>query len=292
MLPILAIFLFAWFLAVTDQLETTQSNTQQENRAELQHHRTAALAHLVNRYLDEQSAVPPADLATIAATPGYEDARQYLNNGDGPFYIAYPMASGAYHRIIVYSPPIDKSLTATEYLTAANNTCGATDASAIGAWCGNPKGSYWITETSARIATEILRERIQQQQTLKKFAAIYSTYQIYPDSGTGDGTAVKLLDLLTTPPASAATCTGIHQANNATKLPGTCKRTSAQGDLTCLQQWAGIPLTCDDLYTRWGGPRSYNFITQDYIALYGEAPWKDTDGKAIAVASQLDSRNP
>lgn len=291
-MPVIVIFLFAWFFAVLTQLETTHDNTHQENQAELRHQRTVALAHLVNRYLDEQGAIPPADLATIAATPGYEDARQYLNQGDGPFYVAYPMASGAYHRIIVYTPPFDKSLSATDYLSAANNTCGNTDASAIGSWCGNTKGSYWITETSARVATEVLRERNQQQQTLKKFAAFYSTYQIYPDSGAGEGTAVKLIDLLTTPPTSPATCKGIYQANHTTKLPAGCKRTSATGELTCLQQWAEIPLTCDDLYTLWGGHRSYNFITQDYIALYGEAPWKDTDGKTIAIASQLDSRNP
>lgn len=291
-MPIVIIFLFVLFLTSASQLEVTQDATRQERTAETRHGQTVALAQLVNRFLDEQGAVPPASLAVIAATPGYEEARQYLNNGDGPFYVAYPMNGGTYHRVIVYSPPIDGSLTATTYLQAANNACGSTDPSQSAAWCGNSKGSYWITETSNRISREMLRERIQQQQTLKKFAAIYSINQIYPDSGAGEGTAVKLLDLLTTPPASAATCTGVWQANNAVKLTGACQRTSANGTLTCIQQWKDIPLSCDDLYTIWGTARSYNFISKDYIALYGEAPWIDTDGKTIAIASQLDSRNP
>lgn len=291
-MPIIIIFLFVLFLTSASQLEVTHDATRQDNTAETRHNRTVALAQLVNRYLDEQGAVPPASLAVIAAIPGYEEVRQYLTNGDGPFYVVYPMNGGTSHRIIVYSPPIDGSLNATTYLQAANNACGTTDPSQSAAWCGNPKGSYWITDTSARISREMVRERSQQQQTLKKFAAIYSLNQIYPDTGAGDGTAVKLLDLLTTPPASAATCSGIWQANNTVKLTAACQRTAAVGPLTCIQQWKDIPLTCEDLYSIWGTARSYNYITQDYIALYSEAPWIDTDGKTIAISSQLDSRNP
>lgn len=274
-MPLVAVFLFVLFIAGQEMSETAQDHTRQEKLAESRHTRTILLAQLVNRYLDERGGIPPASLTALAATPGYESARQFLNasgpHGEGPFLAVYPLNNGTntYNRVIVYNPPFDGSISATDYLLASKNACGATDASALGNWCGDPKGSYWSVDTLSRISAEVARERTQQQITLKKFAAFYSATYLspiatYPDPGSGNDSAVTLISLLTGYSLTANTCTGVWN-------------------------WQGIPLGCEDLYTIWGTPRVYNFKTANWISLYAEAPWQES-GQPIVVASQLDNR--
>lgn len=293
-MPLIVLFLVTLFLANASRLESTQDASHQEWMVETRHNRTIALAQLVNRYLDERGGVLPANLTltTLAATPGYEDARQYLPisgpQADGPYLAVYPMNDGAntYKRVIVYNPPFDGSIDPADYLLAANNACGTTNASQPGNWCGNPKGSYWMTDTLSRISSEVARERAQQQHTLNKFAKVYSLNQIYPNPGSGNGSAVTLISLLSGYTMTAATCTGVW---TATVIPASCKDNSASGAMACTKQWQTIPFTCDDLYTIWGTPRVYNYVTKDLIALYAEAPWQEA-GLPIVVAAQLDSR--
>jgi hypothetical protein len=279
-MPILVAMLFALFLAGAARLESNRVNASRENMAMSHHVRTTQLAHLVSRYLDERGGVPPTDLAALAATPGYEEARQFLNesgpHGEGPFlYVAALNSSGnTYHRVIVYKPPFDGSITADDYILGSFNKCGTTAANELGPWCGDPQGSWWMTETLSRIPDEISRERLQQQQTLQKFAKVYSSVvvvssqlkQVFPDPGLGNDSAVTLISRLT----------GYNNATTAATCFGTWV-------------WQNVPLTCDDLYTVWGTPRIYNYKNEDFISLYAEAPWKE-DGLPIVVASQLDSR--
>ena len=296
----IVVFFFVFFLTSAAQLESTQDAARQTGLAETRHNRTVELAQLVNRYLDEQGGSAPVSLDTLAGTAGYQQALEYKTggpHGDGPYLAVFPITRemNTFSRVIVYMPPYDGSISSDDYLLSANNACGATDARVDGPWCGNPKGSYWVTDTINRLSIELSRERLQQQTTLKKFAQLYSTYQIYPNPGTGDGGAVKLIDLIPgySPMAKATTCTGIWKAQVAT--PG-CTTMAARGiPMTCSAQWADLPLTCDDLYTIWGTPRVYNFLSQDRIALYAEAgpataPWKDEHNVPYIVASQLDSR--
>lgn len=274
-MPLIVAFFFALYIAASAQLETGRDNARQERFAENRHTRTILLADLVSRYLDEKGGIPPADLATLAATPGFEEAAQFLNtagpHGNGPFLYTVALTSGgnSYHRIIAYSPPPDGSINATEYLEAANNQCGATAASNAAAWCGHPKGSWYHTETLAHIPGDLNREREQQQQTLQKFAKFYSVlntqaFPIMAAPNNVNDSAATLISQLTGYTYTATTCTGVWN-------------------------WQTIPLTCEDLYTVWGTPRVYNFKTDQYIALYAEAPWQQ-NGLPIIVASQLDAR--
>lgn len=278
-MPLIAVFLLTLFFAWQTQFETTQDNVRQDRLAETRRNRTILLAQLVNRYLDERGGIPPASLAALAATPGYESATQFINSsgpqGDGPFYAVYALNNGTntYNRVIVYNPPADGSINTTDYLLAANNACGGTAPSSTSPWCGNAKGSYWTVDTLSRISTEVARERTQQQLTLKKFASLYSAKQYYPNpvgadgqnNGANNNSSATLISLLTGYTYTAATCTGVWN-------------------------WKGVPLACEDLYTIWGTPRTYNYLTQDFISLYAEAPWQES-GNPIAIASQLDSRN-
>ncbi len=294
---IIAVFFFVFFMTSAAQLETANDAARQTDLAATRHSRTVGLAKLVNRYLDEKGGMAPVSLDALIATPGYAEAYQYKiaagPHGDGPFLAVFPITRGSntFSRVIVYMPPYDGSISAADYLLAAHNACGTTNASADGPWCGNTKGSYWITDTIDRLSLELSHERLQQQTTLKKFAQIYSTYQIYPNPGAGDGSAVRLIDLISGYSATAATCTGIWKAQVVTAGCSTYNAKSVP--MSCSAQWADLPLTCEDLYSIWGTPRVYNFLSKDRIALHVEAPWiEETGGKPYIVASQLDSREP
>lgn len=280
-MPIIVLFFFMLFIASAAQLETTRDDARQGHLAESRHDRTIKLAELVSRYLDEKKRIPPASLTALAATPGFEEARQYLNDsgpqGDGPFLESYLLNNGVndYNRVIVYNPPIDGSISAINYLAASYNSCGTTAPSDKAVWCGDPSGSWWMTETLSHIPDELSRERAQQQQTLQKFAKIYSVIiankQVFPEpTPGGNDSAVTLISQLTSYGFNANNCKGVWL-------------------------WKGVPLTCEDLYTVWGTPRIYNYKTEDYIALYAEAPWREKNPisnlpEFIVVASQLDSR--
>lgn len=274
-MPLIVIFLCTLFLAAMNQLATARDADRQDASATTRHNRTITVAQLVNRYMDETGGTPPVSLAALAATPGYAEAHQYVSGteqGDGPFLVTYALNDGInnYKRVIVYSTPLDGSISPADYLTAANNACGATAASAAGAWCGNPTGSYWTVDTRSRMSLELARERTQQQLTLAKFAQAYWHYQIngaFPDPGGGNGSAATLISKLTGYTLTAATCTGVWV-------------------------WATVPLTCDDLYSVWGTPRVYNYINNEFISLYVESPWNEGSGPTvpIVVASALNTR--
>lgn len=256
------------------QLVTVRDNQRQESFAESRYTRTTEFAQLVKRYLDERNGVPPANIASLVATPGFEDASQYLNSsgphGEGPFLFVVPLTrnGNSFHRVIVYDTPIDNSISATDYLSQTFNKCGSTSASQVGDWCGDPQGVWWMTETLDRIPDELAKERLQQQQTLQKFAKAYSfvdvNRQVFPDPGLGNDSAVTLISRLTSYNLTATTCAGTWM-------------------------WQKVPLSCEDLYTIWGEPRIYNYKNEDQIALYAESPWNE-GGQKILVASQLDSR--
>lgn len=273
-MPVVVVIFVSALVFAFGNLITVRDNQRQEGLAATRHARTIALAKMVQRYIDEKNGIAPTSITAMAATAGFEDASQFQNSagphGEGPFLATYSMDNGVntYQRVIVYDTPMDGSISAADYLSPAFNKCGATSAGQFGDWCGDDSGSWWIGETLNRIPDELSKERLQQQQTLQKFAKVYSVVvinrQVFPDPGTGDGSAVTLISQLSGYTMTAATCAGTWV-------------------------WKNVPLTCDDLYTVWGTPRVYNYKNEDFISLYAEAPWKE-NGQSIVVSSQLDNR--
>lgn len=261
---VFVIFILSLFFASQQQLYVAHEETSKIAIAESTRSQTIALAQLVNQYIDDHNGTPPASLAALAATPGYQAAKQYADAGS-PYLAVYAMNDGTnnYSRVIVYTPPIDGSISATNYLLAANNACGTTDASAAGNWCGHPKGNYWIINTNARISGETSKERLQQQETLRKFASYFNANGNFPDAGGGNGSAGTFANLITGYNQTATTCAGTWQ-------------------------WNGIPLACNDIYTIWGTPRTYNYLDNKHIAIYSEAPWLQS-GLPIAIASEINN---
>lgn len=229
------------------------------------------LASATNSYYLEIGTYP-ASFTALAATSGYEHLRntsrphQYLatatNIDDGVF---------KFNRISVFTQdPYGRPLTSANYLLAANNTCGTGTFAAGADWCGSETTQWWKHETRDNIQSELALERKRLRRVLEKFNAWYngdaSVSTIsgiwgnnYPDPGAA---SAKLSTLVSGFTQTATTCTGIYT-------------------------YSGIPIDCTDLYSIWGTPTVYNYLSSSRVALLTKSPYTKSDGTPLYVSTEV-----
>lgn len=225
----------------------------------------------INNYFIETGTYP-ASIAALAAVPGYE----YLQNMARPFQSLAITTNlddtvFKYNRISVFSQdPYDHPLTDTQYLSAANNNCGTGDFATGVDWCGSKTSPWWKHETRETIQSNLARERIRQRRLLTKFTAWYNNDTSistingvwgnnFPNPGAP---AARLTALVTGFAQTATTCTGIYT-------------------------WHGIPIECRDLYSVWGTPTVYNYVSSSRITLLTRTPYIKSDGTTLFVSTEL-----
>lgn len=229
------------------------------------------LAAAVDSYYAETNAYP-ASIAALAATTGYE----YLRTTARPFQ-SLATASNLddtvfkFNRVVVYTQdPYATPLTDAEYLDASNNACGS-GAFATGTdWCGSNNSQWWKHESRDNISLLIGNERQRLFRVLHKFNAWYN-------------------DDIT-----VSTVNGVFGNNYPNPTPATAAPLTllvagfAQTATTCagIYVWKGIPLDCSDLYSIWGTPTVYNFISSSHIVLITKTPYKNSDGTALYVSTE------
>lgn len=228
------------------------------------------LTAAINNYYVE-SGTYPATTTALAAMPGYE----YLKNIDRSFQSLATTTNlddsvFKYKRVTVFSQdPYDHPLTDTEYLDATRNTCGTGDFATSTDWCGSTNTKWWKHETRESIQDDLARERKRLHRLLDKFAAWYngdvtvSTINgvwgnNFPSPGSS---AAKLTTLVTGFSQTATTCSGVYT-------------------------WNGIPFDCTDLYSVWGTPTVYNYVSSSHITLMTKTPYTRSDGTALYVSTE------
>jgi len=211
-----------------------------------------------------ESGYYPTSFAALAALPGYE----YLKNTSRPFQ-SMAVATNIldpdfkFSRVAVFSQdPYDYPLPDAIYLAATNNACGAGDFATSTTWCGSQRSNWWKHETREIISANIARERNRQRRLLDKFTSWYSTStgnNIYPDPGAA---AAALSALVAGFAQTATTCTGIYT-------------------------WQGIPIDCTDLYSIWGTPTVYNYLSRTHVALLTKTPYIKADGTPLYISTEI-----
>lgn len=209
-----------------------------------------------------ESGLYPTSLTALASRPGYE----YLKNTARPFQsmaVATNITDSdfKFNRATVFSQdPYDHPLTDTNYLAAANNTCGTTDFSTSTTWCGSKHSLWWKHETREIIPANLARERNRQRRLLNKFTSWYNTGDnTYPNPSAAAATLTALVTGFT---QSATTCTGIYT-------------------------WHGIPIDCTDLYSIWGTPTVYNYLSATHIVLLTKTPYTKADGTTLYISTEI-----
>lgn len=230
------------------------------------------LAAAVNNYFVEKNTYP-ASIAALVASPGYE----YLRESVRPFQtfaVASNLSDGSfqYKRAVIYSQdPYNPQMTDNTYLSAANNTCGTGDFASATDWCGpnNATTRWWKHESREEIATALANERRRLFRLLQKFNGWYndditvSTQpnvlgNNYPNPGAPAATLITLVSGFT---QTAVTCTGMYS-------------------------WSRIPIGCSDLFSIWGTPTVYNYISPTHIVLMTQTPYTKADGTTLYVSTE------
>jgi hypothetical protein len=200
----------------------------------------------------------PASLTALTTAAGHE----YLKSDDKPFQ-AYALSNviddgmWRYRRATVYTQ--DPWAPDPNYLLSSNNTCGTGDFTSSVDWCGSKNSLWWKGETRENAQQESARERDRQRRLMNKIVLVYNKNGVFPNPGSA---AVSLTSLIASPPASAAACNGVWN-------------------------WNGIPLDCLDLYSIWGTPTVYNYLTTTHIALLVASPYQMTGGATFYVNTDM-----
>jgi hypothetical protein len=227
-------------------------------------------ATAIQNYYNETGNYP-ASTSALAASSGYE----YLKNIARPFQ-SLTTTNGLNDTVFQYKraaifiqDPYDHPLDDATYLSAANNTCGTGSFATAIDWCGTKTSRWWKHETRTDIQKNIARERKRLRRLLDKFNAWYNfdiststTNGVWGNNYPNPGVAAAQLNALVTGFAqTATTCTGIYT-------------------------WHGIPFDCSDLYSVWGTPTVYNFVSNTHITLLTRTPYTKTDGTTLFVSTE------
>lgn len=222
-----------------------------------------------NVYLETGSY--PASAAALVAVPGFE----YLRNTARP-YQSVALATNLddtvfkFNRATVFSQdPYATPLTDVAYL--ASNSCGTGGFTTAITWCGATTDSsqWWKAESRDAIPANLTRERKRLRRLLDKFThwyngdtSISTTNGVWGNNYPNPGVAAAALTALVNGFAqTATTCTGIYT-------------------------WHGIPIDCTDLYSIWGTPTAYNYISAGHVTLVTKTPYTTSAGTALYVSSE------
>jgi hypothetical protein len=264
------------FLALATMLGSLSSDLlsrAQDNRDYLKSVAQRDLSQAMVQYRRERGTFPASGPA-LALEPGFSSLRTWLSTANGGLQ---PLGTRDYAEIAV-SPALtdtqwrydravafsmnDMTVPAVTYLGATQNDCapaaGPADFATAQAWCGNKQSRWTRMESREAYIDELESGRAAQIRTMSKFLAFYNDGQVFPNPGSEVN-----LSALAGGPAVAENCSGIYV-------------------------WQGIPLGCEDLFSRWGTPTTYIYANSRKIALVAASRVFDNTGAPVVVSTEVE----
>jgi len=240
---------------------------QAETRDETLHQLAAA----VNNFRHETGTYP-ANLDALATASGYE----FIQGVKLPFQsmaVADNIADENFRfsRVTVFvHDSYNPAMSDVDFLAASNNACGTGAFATAGEWCAPADGAtrWWKQESREVIASEVQRERRRLVRLLQKFNAWYNDDitvstksgvwgNNYPNPGAPSATLVALAGFT----QNAKNCSG-------------------------MWTWSRIPIDCSDLYSIWGTPTVYNYVSPTHIVLMSQSPFIKADGSPLYISTE------
>lgn len=257
----LVMMAFAGITTATNELASAAAGLRRENQA-------AALqfvAEAVETYRLEHFDFPP-DLDTVAALPGYEYIKPYVDaqvNPDLPnlrYTVSGVLTDSAWEfkRAVLY---IDNSA-AQNFLST--NKCGTGDATTAASWCADGENALWNKlETRSSFNNDLADERHRQRALLQRVVNYRNETGGYPAIS---GSSQTLKDIVGTT-LTATTCSGV-------------------------MSWQGMPVSCEDVFSRWGTETSINYPATKSLAIVADSPVRNSNPtpsqRAIAVVTSME----
>lgn len=228
-------------------------------RGEILRNDMAMLMSAIEQRYEENPAGGYLTPAAIVATTGFEHLR-LLEPSRFQFQVANTLNDGVwrFNRAAMWFESPTGFVGNTQYIAAANNTCGVGGLTAAGSWCGRTQSIWGKLETKGSHSVLLLAEKQRLYRTISKF------YQRFNKDGTFVPLAngqVRTLAQLVGYAGTAANCSGIFTYNE-------------------------IPLGCDDLFNYWGIPIALNKISNLHIALVNRTQIVGASGQVVRIAEE------
>lgn len=255
-------------LGLATQYTGLASSYQSASRAM----QTKFIAEQLELYFVEHH-VFPLSTSDLANTPGYEQVRSMVQQPWQGYSISPMLNDGVwqYQRMVFFSTDPRRGIQSAQYL--ANNACGTGNFNSSQSWCGSHDSRWFRRETKERYHEQIMTQRVRMYHTLQKFSHYYNAVRNnapghFPNKEVDEVTALpagsmRLLAELANYSGSANNCNGTYT-------------------------YVGIPIDCGDMYDLWGQPISYQFLSDNHIALTSESPIINSSGTPVIIAAEYD----
>jgi hypothetical protein len=266
MLAIFIVALFFWLSTVGASTASVFGGIATQYELRSKEVDMVKIGEAMELYYQEKGTMPP-DLATLAATPGYEYIAARLNNWEA-YSNTGQLTDGTWSFTRTAAVAFDHSDGTTVASYFAANACGTNGfATEIASWCGAANSRWYAVDTRKYIKPQMTTERVKLDRLSQKFADYYNTNGAYPSVDQANN------------PLGAASITSLAQLAG---YSGSARNCSGQF------QYQGIPIDCDEMFDLWGGLVGYQFQTSGHVILVSEPPIFDASGNRVIVAVDRD----
>lgn len=265
MYPVLVIALSVMLALLMDGVAFEHRDLAKKYQSRVRSMNIKALAENIAQYSLENST-PPSDVSLLAGSAGFEHSRGSFDNWQ--HYAVSPTLNDGvwqFSRSVLFSvSPIDGT-TPASYL--ASNACGTGSFDTAISWCGGKNSSWFRSESRELFNDQLATQRARMARTLQKFSDHYNAKGIFPNKdqlGTAFATnSVTTLAALVGYGGDALSCSGTFN-------------------------YSGVPIDCGDLFSQWGQPIGYQFLSNKHVLLTSETPILNADTKPVAVGVGYD----
>ncbi|KKN80585.1 hypothetical protein LCGC14_0328040 [marine sediment metagenome] len=225
---LIAVVLSVFYMVAIDMATAPTFEKYGQSRSELIARDIADLQFAIHDQRLTTASLSYNDVETARAEPGYEylniNNRTTLINSDSTGSFLTLNGWRFWRTALWYENP-KLPLGNTNYVLAANNTCGSGDLQTGLLWCGSVSSLWAKLETIDDYELIMQGESARLKRTITKLFRRYSSDSVFTD--IVDGTTVSL-PLAVGYTGNAISCQGVYLLDSV------------------------IPLTCDDLFNYWG----------------------------------------
>lgn len=230
-----------------------------KQRGDILRHDMATLMTAIEQRHEENPLGGYLTPSAIITTPGFEHLH-LLEPARFQFQATNALNDGVwrFNRAAIWFESPHDSVGNAQYISAANNTCGAGALTVAGSWCGRSQSIWGKLESKGNHSVLLLAEKQRLYRTIGKFYQRFSKDGSFVPLANGQ---VRTLAQLVGYTGSAASCSGNFVYNE-------------------------IPLGCDDLFNYWGLPIALNKVSDLHIALVNRTQIIGASGQVLRIAEE------
>lgn len=233
--------------------------TLEHRRSEILRSDIQEIAAAVDERFEENPVGGYVAPATLAGVAGYE----YLLNRS-PYRFKFQSATllndsaWLFGRAAIWFESPHDAVGDSNYLLAANNSCGTGAFNSGGSWCGRKQSLWSKLETKNNYSLQLFGEQQRLTRTMRKFYQRYNKDQTFSSLGNGQG---QTLAALAGYGGAAAACSGVFV-------------------------YYEIPLGCEDMFNYWGIPVVLNRVSDNHVVLVSRTLVASASGQQIRLAEE------